>query len=132
MKKLFLILFLGITALYADHFYDGMMAYKTGNFTKAREDFDIAIKKENSIQGYFYLGKIYLYGEGVEANPSLAIPYLEQAVMKGNLKAKCYLAEAYLKSHIKQNEAQTLLNQGAKESSVCRDIAATYNITINS
>ena len=132
MKKLFLILFLGITALYADHFYDGMMAYKAGNFTKAREDFDIAIKKENSIQGYFYLGKIYLYGEGVEANPSLAIPYLEQAVMKGNLKAKCYLAEAYLKSHIKQNEAQTLLNQGAKESSVCRDIAATYNITIKS
>lgn len=132
MKKVFFGLLLTIVPLFADHFRDGMLAYKAGQFTQAREAFEIAIKKENSVQGYFYLGKIYLYGEGVDSNPSLAIPYLEQAVMKGNIKAKCYLAEAYLKSHIKQDEALLLLNQGAKESPTCKEIATTYNIAINS
>lgn len=132
MKKVFFGLLLTIAPLFADHFRDGMLAYKAGQFIQAREAFEIAIKKENSVQGYFYLGKIYLYGEGVDSNPSLAIPYLEQAVMKGNIKAKCYLAEAYLKSHIKQDEALLLLNQGAKESPTCKEIATTYNIAINS
>ncbi|MBV5277520.1 MAG: SEL1-like repeat protein, partial [Campylobacteraceae bacterium] len=93
---------------------------------------ELSIKKDNYAQGYFFLGKIYLYGEGVEANPSLAIPYLEQSVMRGNIKAKCYLAEAYIKNNIKHDEALILLNQGAKETSTCKEIAITYNISINS
>lgn len=132
MKKLLLVFFLLSTSVFADHFRDAMMAYKSGNFAHAKELFELAIKKENSIQGYFYLGKMYLHGEGVDANPSLAIPYLEQAVMKGNVKAKCYLAEAYLKNKVKHDDAVLLLNQGAKESSVCKEIASTYNILLNS
>ncbi len=132
MNKLILSLLLPLSFLFADSFRDAMMEYKSGNFTHAKELFELSIKKENSVQGYFYLGKMYLYGEGVEANPALAIPYLEQAVMKGNIKAKCYLAEAYLKNKVKHDEAVSLLNQGAKDSVTCKDIASTYNILLNS
>ena len=132
MKKILLIICLLLSSSFADHFRDGMLAYKAGNYTQAKELFELSIKKENAIQGYFYLGKMYLYGEGIEANTSLAIPYLEQAVMKGNVKAKCYLAEAYLKNKIKHDDAILLLNQGAKESITCKDIASAYNIQLNS
>lgn len=130
MKRMVISLILVLSTAFADNFRDAMIAYKSANFTQAKELFELSIKKENSIQGYYYLGKIYLYGEGVEANPSLAIPYLEQAVMKGNIKAKCYLAEAYLKNRTKHDEALILLNQGALESPICKDIATTYNITL--
>ncbi|AHJ12036.1 SEL1-like repeat protein [Sulfurospirillum multivorans] len=132
MIKILLVFGLLLSPLLADHFRDATLAYKAGNYAQAKELFELSIKKENAIQGYFYLGKMYLYGEGVEANASLAIPYLEQAVMKGNIKAKCYLAEAYLKNKIKHDDAVLLLNQGAKESVTCKEIASAYNILINS
>lgn len=131
MKKILFLLCIVISSSFADYFRDAMLAYKSGNYTHAKELFELSIKKENAIQGYFYLGKMYLYGEGMDANTSLAIPYLEQAVMKGNVKAKCYLAEAYLKNKIKHDDAVLLLNQGAKESTVCKDIASNYTITLN-
>lgn len=132
MKPIIFIFFLLVSSASADYFRDATLAYKAGNYAHARELFELAIKKENALQGYFYLGKMYLYGEGVEANASLAIPYLEQAVMKGNIKAKCYLAEAYLKNKMKHDDAVLLLNQGAKESVTCKEIASTYNIPLNS
>lgn len=131
MKKILFLLCVLISSAFADYFRDAMLAYKAGNYAHAKELFELSIKKENAIQGYFYLGKMYLYGEGMDANTSLAIPYLEQAVMKGNVKAKCYLAEAYLKNKIKHDDAVLLLNQGAKESTVCKDIASNYTITLN-
>ncbi len=121
-----------LSSLLADHFRDATIAYRNGNFIVAKEQFELSIKKESCWQSYFYLGKIYLYGEGIESNPSHAIPYLEQAVMRGNVKAKCYLAEAYIKTQTKQDEVTLLLNQGARESAVCREIASSYNISLNS
>lgn len=132
MRNSALILMVLFSSACADYFRDAMLAYKNAQYPQAKELFELSIKKENAIQGYFYLGKMYLYGEGTEANPTLAIPYLEQAVMKGNIKAKCYLAEAYIKSNIKHDDALLLLKQGAKESSTCKDIATTYNIPLNS
>lgn len=120
-----------INPLVADYFKDAAIAYKNKNYKEAKDLFDLSVKKENSIQGYFYLGKIYLYGEGVDANPLQAIPYLEQAVMKGNVKAKCYLAEAYLKANIKHEDAILLLQQGAKETITCKEVAFNYNIPLN-
>lgn len=119
------------SVLYADNFRDATLAYKQGDYVAAKELFELSIKKDSSVQGYFFLGKIYLYGEGVDADPSRAIPYLEQAVMKGNVKAKCYLAEAYLKNNMKHEEATLLLSRGAKETPTCKEIAASYNISIN-
>lgn len=132
MTKILFLFCVLISSAFADYFRDAMLAYKAGNYPQAKELFELSIKKENAIQGYFYLGKMYLYGEGMEANTSLAIPYLEQAVMKGNIKAKCYLAEAYLKNKVKHDDAVLLLNQGAKESITCKEIASTYNILLNS
>jgi len=83
MKKIIVCFFFVCScALYADHFRDAMVAYKSGNFSQAKELFELSVKQENAIQGYYYLGKMYLYGEGVESNAAIAIPYLEQAVMK--------------------------------------------------
>jgi len=131
MKKIIVCFFFVCScALYADHFRDAMVAYKSGNFSQAKELFELSVKQENAIQGYYYLGKMYLYGEGVESNAAIAIPYLEQAVMKGNIKAKCYLAEAYLRNKTKQNEAHMLLNQGARESQICKEIAAAHHIPL--
>lgn len=132
MIKFSLILCMSYAFLFADYFHDAALAYKNADYAKARELFELSIKKDNYAQGYFFLGKIYLYGEGVEANPSLAIPYLEQSVMRGNVKAKCYLAEAYIKSNIKREEVLILLNQGVKETSTCKEIAITYHISLNS
>lgn len=132
IKAALLVLMLSVSAVHADHFRDATIAYRSGNFSLAKEQFELSIKKESCWQSYFYLGKMYLYGEGIEANPSQAIPYLEQAVMRGNVKAKCYLAEAYIKTQTKQEDVTLLLNQGARESSVCREIAASYNISLNS
>ncbi len=120
-----------VTTLSADYFRDATLAYKQGKFAIAKELFELSIKKDHSFQGYFFLGKMYLYGEGIEANPSTAIPYLEQAVMKGNLKARCYLAEAYLKNNTKHDDAVILLKQGAQQTSLCQEIATNYNININ-
>ncbi|ACZ11625.1 sel1 repeat family protein [Sulfurospirillum deleyianum] len=131
MKKvLFSTLFL-LSFAHADLFREAVLAYKSGHYSDAKELFERSIKQESSMQSYFYLGKMYLYGEGLEANAALAIPYLEQAVMKGNVKAKCYLAEAYLKNHTKQDEAILLLKEGSKNSPLCQEIASTYKITLN-
>ncbi len=131
MIRVLLFFTLLINPLVADYFKDAAIAYKNKNYKEAKDLFDLSVKKENSIQGYFYLGKIYLYGEGVDANPLQAIPYLEQAVMKGNVKAKCYLAEAYLKANIKHEDAILLLQQGAKETITCKEVAFNYNIPLN-
>ena len=131
MIRFLLLCLILISSLFADYFRDATIAYKNGKYKEAIDLFDLSIKKENCVQGYFYLGKIYLHGEGIEANPSQAIPYLEQAVMKGNIKAKCYLAEAYLKTNLKHDEAIMLLSQGAKETSTCKEIAASHNISLN-
>ena len=131
MIRLFCGFLIFVTTLSADYFRDATLAYKQGKFTIAKELFELSIKKEHSFQGYFFLGKMYLYGEGIEANPAAAIPYLEQAAMKGNLIARCYLAEAYLKSGTKHDEAVILLRQGVQQTPLCKKIATNYNIPIN-
>lgn len=131
MKKVFFATLLLLSCAHADLFRDAVLAYKSAHYSEAKELFERSIKQENSMQSYFYLGKMYLYGEGIEANAALSIPYLEQAVMKGNVKAKCYLAEAYLKSHTKLDEATLLLKEGVKNTPLCKEIASTYKITLN-
>lgn len=59
---------------------------------------------------------MYLRGEGVDVHlPTAAITYLEQAVVKGNIKAQCFPCETYLKSRTKRDSAILLLQEGAKE-----------------
>ena len=116
---------------FADAFYEAMIAYKNNQFLQAKMLFERSIQEEHGIQGNFYLGKMYLKGEGMDVHLPTAITYLEQAVIKGNIKAQCYLAEAYLKSRIKHESAVLLLQEGAKESFTCKEVAAIYKISLN-
>lgn len=126
-----IILFLAITTsiLQASNFRDGMMFYRDGNFKDAKISFENAIKKDHSIQANFMLGKIYLYGEGVEPQREKAIEYLKKAVQSGNLRADCFLSEAYLKNNTNKDDAISLLKKGLKRNlRECKKIARIYNI----
>ncbi len=117
-------------SLQASNFRDGMLAYKDGDFKKAKEFFEKALK-DGAIQPYFMLGKMYLYGEGVAIDREKAIEYLKNSSKKGNLRAKCYLAEAYLRNNSNKEEAVKLLKVGLKRKiRECKKIARIYSISI--
>jgi len=130
MRVLFIICSLLSFSL-ADAFYEAMLAYKNNQFLQAKALFERSIQEEHGMHGNFYLGKMYLRGEGTDINLPVAINYLEQAVIQGNIKAQCFLAEAYLKSRTKHENAVLLLREGAKESYTCKEIAAIYKIPLN-
>jgi TPR repeat protein len=129
--KLLLVLSCILTFGFSDAFYEAMTAYKNNQFLQAKTLFERSIQEEHSIHGNFYLGKMYLRGEGVDVHLPTAITYLEQAVIKGNIKAQCFLAEAYLKSRTKRDSAILLLQEGAKESFTCKEVAAVFKIPLN-
>ncbi len=118
--------------LQASNFRDGMLFYKDGNFKEAKNSFELAINKDKSVQAQFMLGKMYLYGEGVAPQREKAIQYLKVSINNGNLRAKCYLSEAYLKNNTNRDEAVKLLGEGInKNLKECKRIARIYNIIID-
>ncbi len=131
MKKvLLLIIAFAILAL-ASNFRDGMLFYKKGDFADAKKSFELAIQKDHAIQANFMLGKIYLYGEGVLPDRIKAIKYLKKATDSGNIRATCYLAEAYLKNDTNKTEAIALLKEGLeKDLKECKRIARIYDIKL--
>jgi len=132
LKKIFLIFTIFVCLLNAGNFKEGMIAYKNGDFKKAKILFELAIKNDGATQPYFMLGKMYLYGEGVRINRKEAIKYLQKSAKKGNIRAKCYLAEAYLKDNNNKDKAMKLLKYGLKRKiRECKKIARIYNITLN-
>ncbi|WP_331775675.1 tetratricopeptide repeat protein [Sulfurospirillum sp. 1612] len=132
MKKIIFFLSVAAILLQASNFRDGMLFYKDSNFKEAKESFLRAINKDNSIQANFMLGKMYLYGEGMPPERDKAIKYLKISVNAGNLRAKCYLSEAYLRNNTNKEEAVTLLEDGLKKNlTECKRIARIYNITID-
>ncbi|MDD3462381.1 MAG: hypothetical protein PHW07_01925 [Sulfurospirillaceae bacterium] len=119
------------TISFANNFRDAMLSYKNGEFEKAKILFEKSIKEESASLAYYFLGIMHLKGQGTAENSSQAIPYLEQAALKGNLKAKCFLAEAYIKNKDKKDEVLSLLKDGIDNNTKeCIDIAATYGISI--
>ncbi len=106
-----------------------MIFYKNGNFKDAKTSFELAIKKDRSIQANFMLGKIYLYGEGILPDREKAIIYLKKSVQSGNLRATCFLSEAYLKNDTNKDKAILLLKKGLKKNlKECKKIVRIYNI----
>ncbi len=118
--------------LEASNFRDGMLYYRNGDFENAKKSFELAIKQDHAIQANFFLGKIYLYGEGIVPDIDKATMYLEKASLSGNIRADCYLSEAYLKNGKDRNKAVLLLKKGLERGlRECKKIAKTYNININ-
>jgi len=129
LKRILLIVAIITSILQASNFRDAMIYYKNGNFKEAKISFELAIKKDHSIQANFMLGKIYLYGEGILPDRKKAISYLEKSVQSGNLRATCFLSEAYLKNDTDKAKAILLLREGLKKNlKECKKIVRIYNI----
>jgi len=132
LKKIIFFLSVATILLQASNFRDGMLSYKDSNFKEAKDSFLRAISKDNSIQANYMLGKMYLYGEGMLPDRDKAIQYLKISVNAGNIRAKCFLSEAYLRNNTNKEEAVTLLREGlGKNLTECKRIARIYNITID-
>lgn len=99
--KYFILFFVLCTVLVqANSFGDGMRAYRSGDYTKAKVLFEIALKKEKIYTASHLLGKMYLKGDGVDKNIDKAIKYFEFAYKFGNITAGCYASYAYMKKGI--------------------------------
>jgi len=118
--------------LFASYFSDGIRAYKTGDYPKAKEMLEKAVAEEGAEQAHFLLGLLYLEGKGVKKDLYKARRYLQKAVSFGNVRAKCYLAEALIVSRGKDKKAiLSLLKEGKKSGAgECAAIAAKYNIPL--
>ncbi len=129
-RSIFVFLALSVL-LFGGDFREGMIAYKKGDFKKAKILFEIALK-EGAILPYFMLGKMYLYGEGIPQDINKSIEYLEKSSQEGNIRAKCYLAEAYLKKDKENKKAAELIKFGLKRNiNECKKVSQTYGITLN-
>jgi len=122
-------LILAFTLLEASNFRDGMIYYRNGNFKEAKKSFELAISQDKALQANFFLGKMYLYGKGVQIDIKKAIEYLEKVSQNGNIRADCYLAEAYIQNDTNKEKAVSLLKSGLERGArECRKIAKLYNI----
>ncbi|WP_457594148.1 hypothetical protein [Hydrogenimonas sp.] len=134
MKKRLLALLILLPALLpASYFSDGIRAYKTGDYSKAKKMLELAVEQEGAEQANFLLGLIYLNGgKGVKQDLSKARMFLQKAVHFGNVRAKCYLAQAYLMSKSKdKKKILGLLKEGRDGgANECVAIATKYNIPI--
>ncbi len=133
MKKSLLALLLVAPAItFASYFSDGIRAYKTGDYPKAKEMLEKAAVEEGAEQAHFLLGLLYLKGKGVKQDLSKAQRHLQKAVRFGNVRAKCYLAEARILSKSKDKKTILgLLKEGKKNGAgECAAIAAKYNIPL--
>ena len=121
---LFLLTSLGFNTIFANTLKDAIIAYQQKNYKEAKKLFETAIEKENSKQANFFLGRIYLFGEGIEKNPKLALSYLQKAEKSGNIKAKCLKIKALLKikKEISKEDEMFLKSDQAKNIKECKDI----------
>ena len=114
--------------LEGSNFRDGMLLYRDGNFQKAKKSFDLALNRDHAMQANFMLGKMYLHGEGILANIQTSIKYLKRASQSGNIRANCYLAEAYIKNGNEKKKAISLLKNGIKRN--IKECKKIYNTQI--
>lgn len=80
----------------AGRFYDGLVAYNTGDFAKAAELWHpLAMAGDANAQSS--LGLLYLSGIGVRRDSDLARQLLLQAARQGIVQAQLYLSLIYLR-----------------------------------
>src|SRR5271156_2668971 len=79
---------------YADPFDDGLSAYRRNDFATALQIWR-ALAENGDALAQVYLGLLYLNGEGVPANPALAVMWYRKAAAQGNAAAQHNLGWAY-------------------------------------
>lgn len=75
-------------------FLVGIVAYERGDYATAFAELD-APDTRNVPEAKFYLGRMYLFGSGVAADPERGIALLAEAAEQGVLDAAIALAQAY-------------------------------------
>lgn len=98
-----------------NHLREGIVAYNTKSYDKAKFFFEEAIKEDQSANAAYLLGKMYLYGEGMNVDNQKAIQLFEFASESGNIPAGCYLSEAYMNSKTNTSYIANGLMKGLKQ-----------------
>jgi signal transduction histidine kinase len=85
----------GFATGYAQYYLAAVL-HEKGYFLTARYFYQLAIHREIK-ESYYFLGVIYLHGQGVEPNAQIALEYFEKAVISGYVHANFALAGHFLK-----------------------------------
>lgn len=94
---------------------EGIVAYNTKSYDKAKFFLEKAISEEQSANAAYMLGKMYLNGEGVSVDNTKAIQLFEFASEGGNIPAGCYLSEAYMNAKKNTSYIANGLMKGLKQ-----------------
>ncbi len=117
MKSLIFICVVFTLSLFGAENYirEGIVAYNTKSYDKAKFFFEKAISEEQSVNAAYMLGKMYLNGEGMSVDNHKAIQLFEFASEGGNIPAGCYLSEAYMNSKTNMSYIANGLMKGLKQ-----------------
>ena len=117
MKSLIFICVVFTLSLFGAENYirEGIVAYNTKSYDKAKFFFEKAISEEQSVNAAYMLGKMYLNGEGMSVDNHKAIQLFEFASDGGYIPAGCYLSEAYMNSKTNMSYIANGLMKGLKQ-----------------
>lgn len=117
MKSLIFICVVFTLSLFCAENYirEGIVAYNTKSYDKAKFFFEKAISEEQSVNAAYMLGKMYLNGEGMSVDNHKAIQLFEFASEGGNIPAGCYLSEAYMNAKSNTSYIANGLMKGLKQ-----------------
>lgn len=80
----------------------GLLYEEEGDYTSAAHWYWVGSAR-NWSQACYQLGRLYLYGKGVQKNPQLAKRYLDRAQRQGNTSARRLLQSKVFKNAIKKH-----------------------------
>jgi len=118
LKRILLFVFIVTSILQARNFRDDMVYYKNENFKEHKISFELASKKDYSIQLNFILGKIHLYKEGSLLYVKKEIKYFKRYIQSDNLRTICFLSKTYIKNDLNNDiKKQFYYSKSLKEES---------------
>ena len=126
--KFFICMVLTLSLFGAEnHLREGIVAYNTKSYDKAKFFFEKAITEEQSVNAAYMLGKMYLNGEGMSVDNHKAIQLFEFAIDGGNIPAGCYLSEAYMNTKTNTSYIANGLMKGLKQKlPYCQKVLEQY------
>ena len=111
----FMVSFLSFAFGNDNNLREGILAYNQKSYDTAKYCFERAVTNDESANASYMLGKMYLYGEGLNTDTKKAIEYLDFAKENGNIPAGCYLSEAYMNARTNTSYIANGLMKGLKQ-----------------
>jgi uncharacterized protein len=113
-------------------FWDGFVAYRAGNFEAAHTQW-APLAEQGSVDAQFFLGVMYLYGEGVPQDDFQAAEWIGRAAEQGHAPAQYLLGILYRTGEgVPQNFVESLkwlilaADQGYEPAAETRDLVARH------